>query len=569
MNYGNLFLLFSLALLSACARPGTPTGGPKDTEPPKVDSTRSTPNFTTRFNQKKIEITFDEWVILKDAGAQLVISPPVAKKPEILIKGKTVVVAFDQNEQFRENATYTVNFGTAVRDLHEENPAQDLRFVFSTGDVIDSLRLSGIVTDAYTGEAVENVAVMLYDQPDDDSIPAKERPYYFSRTNKSGQFTISNLRAGSFKCVAVEDGNQNLRWESGNERLAFPDSLVVVADSAIAPLALRLFKNAEKARLLERQTKTYGQLQLKYTARVDSLNIRSTVEGMNLWKVQYADSVVIWYNYPTDTIWNLLAGADTVTVKAGSREDFLKTRRLSWGDVASAIPGSAGSRRKTLEAPPQEPARDSAASVSKTVTLRPGKLWELPFNAPIQQTDTTLWILKKDSLILSTPLFVPDDDRPDLLRMTTPLPSAGMYQLLLAPGAVTDVYGLSNRDTLLRIVNIPDEKQLGGLNLTISELTPGGRYVLQLYNDKLLEEEYQFTAPADTQRVAFTQLPTAAFTVRLIEDVNNDGYWTTGDYYAGRQPERIFTKKLEPLRANWEVEAELSAAQSRGKRDRF
>ncbi|MGI9160575.1 MAG: Ig-like domain-containing protein [Saprospiraceae bacterium] len=560
-------LLFFAALWSACARPGTPSGGLKDTEPPKIDSTRSTPNFTTRFKQKKIELTFDEWIILKDVGQQLLISPPPAKKPDVRIKGKTVVVEFDPQEAFRENTTYTLNFGTAVRDLHEENPAQDLRFVFSTGAVLDSLRLGGIVTDAYSGEPVENVAVALYDPAGSDSLPAKERPYYFARTDKSGQFAIANLRAGRFLCAAFEDGSQNLRLDPGSERVDFPDSLVGVSEAGTAPLALRLFKNSEKTRLLESRTKTYGQIQLLYNGDADTLKIQSAVSDMRLWTARLADSLVVWYDYPRDTLWNLLAGADTIPVKAGLRGDFLKNRRLVWADATPAAAGG-GSRRKPAAAD-ASPAPDTAGLVSKTVTLRPGKPLELPFNGPVQSVDTTRCLLQKDSATLEPPRFVFDAARPDLLRLAAPLSGAGLYRLLLAPGAVTDVYGIANKDTLARLINLPDEKQLGGLNLTLRALKPGAQYVLYLYNDKILEETERFTAEGDARRVLFSRLPAAALTIRLVEDTNGDGHWTSGDYYARRQPEPIFTKKLEPLRANWEVEIEWSASASSGKRDRF
>ncbi len=561
-----LLLLLAATLWGACARPGTPSGGLKDTEPPKIDSTRSTPNFTTRFTQKKIELSFDEWIILKDVGQQLLISPPPAKKPEVRIKGKTVVVEFDPQESFRENTTYSLNFGTAVRDLHEENPAQDLRFVFSTGDVLDSLRLGGIVTDAYSGEPVENVVVALYEPAGSDSLPAKERPYYLARTDKSGQFAIANLRAGRFLCAAFEDGSQNLRWDAGSERVAFPDSLARVSEIGTAPLALRLFKNSEKIRLLEARTKAYGQIQLLYSGDADTIKMQSAVSDMRLWTTRLADSLLIWYDYPQDTLWNLLAGADTIPVKAGARGDFLKNRRLVWADASPTA--GAGSRRKPAAAD-ASPAPDTAGLVSKTVTLRPGKPLELPFNGPVQSVDTTRCTLQKDSATLEAPRFVFDAARPDLLRLVVPLSGAGLYRLTLAPGAVTDVYGIANKDTLARLINLPDEKQLGGLNLTLRALKPGARYVLYLYNDKILEETERFTAESDTRRVVFSRLPAAALTVRLVEDGDGDGRWTSGDYYARRQPEQIFTKKLEPLRANWEVEVEMSASASSGRRDRF
>ena len=152
---------FFLLLLSSCARQGAPTGGPKDTTPPRVDSLASTPNYAVRFQEKKIELRFDEWVTLSDVATQVVVSPPLRTKrvPDISLKGKTVVVEIPENDTLRPNTTYTINFGNAIKDLHEGNPAKDLRFVFSTGDFIDSLSVAGIVTDAYKLEPVENVAV--------------------------------------------------------------------------------------------------------------------------------------------------------------------------------------------------------------------------------------------------------------------------------------------------------------------------------------------------------------------------------------------------------------------------
>jgi len=232
MNFSYLFPVWLLALaLVSCARQGAPTGGPKDTTPPSVDTLYSTRNYSTRFKPSKIELRFDEWVTLSDAANQIVVSPPLAKRPEVILRGKTVTLAFDPSEQLRDSATYTINFGTAVKDLHEGNSAKDLRFVFSTGDLIDSLRVSGRVADALSGEPVENISVMLYDIAA-DSVVRKSRPYYFSRTDKSGRFDIRNVKAGRFKVAAIEDADQNLRWDGENEKIAFLDTLLSVQDSA-------------------------------------------------------------------------------------------------------------------------------------------------------------------------------------------------------------------------------------------------------------------------------------------------------------------------------------------------
>ena len=117
-------------MLTSCATPTTPTGGPRDEAPPVIDTALSTPNFQTKFLKQDISLTFNEWVQLEDVFNQVIISPPLQYKPEIYVKKKSVVIGWDDRETLRENVTYTFNFGESVKDLTEKNPAEKLRFVF-------------------------------------------------------------------------------------------------------------------------------------------------------------------------------------------------------------------------------------------------------------------------------------------------------------------------------------------------------------------------------------------------------------------------------------------------------
>ncbi len=239
-------------LLAACARPVAPEGGPKDSQPPRIDTLRSSRNYSTRFNPRKIDLSFDEWVVLKDAANQVVVSPPLQKRPDVTLKGHTVSVKLDKDEVLHPNTTYTINFGTAVQDLHENNPAKDLRFVFSTGDFIDSLTVSGRVTDAYTCDLADNVAVMLYENLADSAVQ-KELPYYFAYADKAGQFQIQNVKAGTFRCVAVEMAdNYKLKWNPSSERMGFPDTLITLPDTGKVYLQLKISKKTPAQRLLQR-----------------------------------------------------------------------------------------------------------------------------------------------------------------------------------------------------------------------------------------------------------------------------------------------------------------------------
>jgi len=572
MTRYHLPALLFLAVLAffSCARQGAPTGGPKDTTPPKVDSVASSPNFSTRFQESRIRLTFNEWVVLKDAPTQVLISPPLAKRPDITLKGKTVTMEFAEGEVLRPNTTYTINYGNAVQDLHEGNAAKDLRFVFSTGDFLDSLTVAGRVADSFTGDPVENVSVMLYDNFN-DSVPRLEKPFYLAKTDKTGQFLLQNVRPGRFKMVAFEDKDGNLKWNSDNESVAFADTLLTVSPASVRRvMALRLFKDQARFRLFERNANRYGLIKLTYTGPPDSIPLRVVPEvaDLRLLPEKDLDTLLVWYDLPTPIAWQLLAKADTVPVRDLSREDFFKTYRLGFlqdaGNAAATGGGAFGNRRT----PPVTATAAKQVQPPRNVNQNPTHPGFLKFSAPIVTIDTTRWIFTVDSGRVAGYEIRTDSVVLRQLNIILPWQSGKAYNLTLLPGAVTDFYGIRNTDTLRQIFTVLSEKQLGGLNLTVNSLIPDTRYVLQLLNGKELVEERRFITELVQKRLVFTNLLTATYTIQLVEDRNGNGRWDTGDYYAHRQPERIFTKKLEPLRANWEVEATMEAVVDTGARNR-
>ena len=550
-----LLLYMAAAALFSCARQGAPTGGAKDTTPPGIDSSGSTPNFSTRFTQKKIALKFNEWVVLSDVATQVIVSPPLATKPtpKVTLKGKTVTIEFPEEEVLKPNTTYTINFGTAIKDLHENNPAKDLRFVFSTGDFIDSLRVSGSVADAFTEQPVENVTVVLYENTA-DSVVRKQKPLYFARATKDGQFTIENVRAGQFKLAAIEDLSANLKWEEGNERLAFSDSLLTVRDSMGGIPRLRLFKMRPKKRRPEIDAKRYGLVKLKYPTLPDSLPLRIAVPGGRHLSERSGDTLLVWYEQAEAADWQFFAGDDTVAVKTPSKADFLKRHTLRFAD--DAPPPAANTRGNRVV---NTPTPVASTLPPRVITITPGKNALMDFNVPLAAIDTAKWILTYDSLGTRDFSVALDSLLPRRLAFRHRW-STGAHQLTLLPGAVTDLYGTINKDTLRRIVNGLPAKQLGGLNLTVDGLKPGTTYLLQLLNGSNMEEERRFVAEKAEQKFVFSNLPAATYSAQLIEDRNRNGRWDTGDYDAHRQPESLFTKKLDPLRANWEVEATLNAS---------
>jgi hypothetical protein len=228
-----ILLIITPYLFTRCANQGTLTGGAKDETPPDIISSVP-PNYTTHFSSKTVELTFNEYFILKDIAKQLVVSPPMKEKPEFKTKGKTLEIQF--KDSLLPDRTYAINFGDALTDLNEGNPIKNFQYVFSTGSTIDSLEAAGRVIDAVDGKPVESILVMLYSNKADssklnslilDSLPLTSIPLYISRTNKEGKFTLRNLAAGEYKIFALKDGNTNYLFDQAAESVGFQDSLVV------------------------------------------------------------------------------------------------------------------------------------------------------------------------------------------------------------------------------------------------------------------------------------------------------------------------------------------------------
>ena len=208
-----LLSLVTIAItIASCANRGTPTGGEKDTDPPVI--VRAVPeNFSTNFKGNEIRIYFDEYVKIKDAQKQLIISPPMDTAPIITpMSTASKYITIKIEDTLIDNTTYAFNFGESIVDNNEENPYPYYRYVFSTGNTIDSLSVQGYVVDALQEQADPYVSVMLYevDSTYKDSIVYKEKPRYITNTLDSlTTFSIENIKAGKYKLVALKDKNSN------------------------------------------------------------------------------------------------------------------------------------------------------------------------------------------------------------------------------------------------------------------------------------------------------------------------------------------------------------------------
>jgi len=517
----SIFILLLISLAS-CALQKTPTGGEKDTLPPQVSLATPLP-MSTGFTAEKIEIEFDEYVQLQNAREQVLISPPLDEAPEISLKGGRKLVIDFLGQTLRENTTYTVNLGEAIKDNNEGNLLEENVYLFSTGDFIDTLELSGSLTRANYGDPCAGCFALLYpDAP--DSTVLSERPYYLAKANGQGEFLLSNLAGGEYRLVALDDGNSDLLISEG-ESMGFMEGL-------ISPLALDTFGvsvDVFQPAGLEKGLKSFDW-------SIDGRTLSIVTEGL--------DSL--------PDLGGEIAGQIAKIEELDGREDSLRIWFLpaiaSNDEILFLGPEVTDTLRAGRVTPPEE----EKNIIRQSRIPDPESPLELDFTLPIKSIDTSLVKLIRDSL--SIPYSIDLSETPIMGVELEGDFKNGRYILEILPGALVDIYGNQN-DTLKMAVKCPSIESFGNLSLNLN-FEDKGTYLIELLdkNRKVLRS----TSTDSSLTWSNTFLNPGDYFLRVFSDLDGNSLWTTGDFQVKRQPEPVYML-LEPIviRANWDVEQEV------------
>ena len=561
-----------------CANAVAPTGGPKDTTPPVV--VQAVPeNHSVNFVGNKIEITFDEYITLENANQNVLISPPLSEKPDIKLKNKTVVVKF--KESLASNTTYTINFGSAIKDLHEGNPFKDYVYSFSTGDHIDTLSIAGKVLNAEDKKPVENVYVSLYaaDRENLDSLPLSIAPNYITKTDKEGNFSLNGLADKKYLVFALKDVNSNLYFDQPNEEVAFLDSLVAasypqtlmpkvmdtmavdstamkvdsvavgltasrVFDQNALNLTLYMFAEVDSTQmLLEKKLIEEGLLRFVFRHPAKDAVVMTpemlpdTFNLVTLHSPNY--DTVQWYFSPNvkDSLW-VQVKYDTVI--NDSTRYSLKFKE----------PG--GSRRRKREA---EKLKVTNNLVGRGALIQ-GRDLVLKFSEPIvsyAMRDSA--IFKCDTLLYYDRLaFEKADDDGLKYRLTTPFSADSSYSFEVPDSVFWGIRGRTNDRIKVDFHALKDD-EYGNIYITVMPPEGMKQVVVQLTDEsgKVLKQEIV----TKKEEVMFDYLMPAKYKLRAILDADGNGKWSTGNYHRHILPETILEYKdaLE-IRAGWDIDLE-------------
>lgn len=241
INIVVICLFFAVAFFSRCAQTMTPEGGPRDTLAPILLNVEPA-NFSTNFKDKEVRFYFNEYLQIKDAQSQILISPPILPRPTFALKGKGFVMRFQQDTELIPNTTYKIDFGTAIRDNNEGNIAKRFEYIFSTGKDIDSLVMSGQLINAVTGGKIVNGFVMYFadeivtsDTLKGDSTIFKGKQLSLARTDSTGNFIATNLKPMDYRVFAILD-------ENGNQTYDVASDLVGLSNTRYNPATMEEFK---------------------------------------------------------------------------------------------------------------------------------------------------------------------------------------------------------------------------------------------------------------------------------------------------------------------------------------
>ena len=578
-----IFIIIAAAVMYSCANIGNPSGGPIDKTPPIFMRSNPTPN-AVNVKDRKIEIFFDEIVTLKDPSTKIIVSPAQTEMPRMSALGRKVTV--ELVDSLLPNTTYTIDFSNSIQDNNEGNAIDNFAFAFSTGSVIDSMRVSGYVLDSRTLEPMQSVVVGLQSNLADSAFH-KEKLQRVALTNDRGQFTIRNVSPGSYHIFALKDLDRDYKFGNPTEDIAFLDSIIVpsigsreAADTVYNDLneidtimratrpayfpndiLLSMFNEDRKSQYLANNLRVDStRISLTFAAASDTLPSLSIVgrndvpdQWYTLERSQTNDTLTYWIRPPH------LVSADTLMVAT----TYLRTdtaSNLSWGTDTLKFTfqrQKAKKKKKNEETDSLEqirfmelhPLANGTQEVYAPLLLQTGTPIERYSREAFHlqrklQNDTIFYPAEIKSIALRDSTL----SRRDLMLKVDWEPGAA-YTLAVDSLAITDIYGLQTKPLKVDF-NVRKMEEYGNIVFNIPAVRDSA--IVELLDGT---EKIVLRAPVKSHRAELLNLLPGKYYARLFIDRNGNGKYDTGNYDMHLQPEEtVYYPGAINLKKNWDVE---------------
>lgn len=507
-----LYFVLGLFVLG-CAQVVAPSGGPKDTQPPKI--IESIPkNYSTNIYTKTITLTFNEYVLERNLNTELLISPPLKKLPKTYFKGKTFFMSF--TDTLLENTTYQFNFGKGLVDLNEANPLDSSLLVFSTGDYLDSLQISGKVIDAITLEPKEAQLVMLYKNLS-DSVPCKEKPYYYTRTNKEGEFNLNFLAVNGYQLFVLDDKNSNFLFDLPNEAIGFlSENINLVTDTQLTILQFE---------------ETNLQQALKSLSMVNPYNLQAifNLPAKNIELIPTQKHFKKAWYFLQDTVANDTLNfwipepfvLDTLELEVYEQGEILDTTEILFP--------KAESEKKPIQFKVNFLEASSGVPYFGNLTVRA--------NLPFTKIDTNKIFLFEDSVLVESSIeFI--ENKVSFSVNYSWNPEKGYY-ILMEDSSLFSFNQKTNSDTLIQSFEISDKSSFGDIEVNLLDVDSLKSVVLELKNESG-SQVFQSQKGIGSNSFKFNNVGLGSYKLWVTFDEDNNGKFTPGKYGSKLQPERKF-----------------------------
>lgn len=521
---GSTLILFAYA----CATVVNPSGGPADRIAPKRVACFP-PDSSVDFSDRRIVIEFDEFIKTNNPSSQLVMNPFAGKLPQIEAQGKKLIIKLP--DSLKDNTTYTIAFGGAISDITEGNKALELSYIFSTGNRLDSFSISGILTDAYSRETVEDAWIFLH-RKKNGVIDSK--PEYLVRANDNGEFRFSCISEGAYYVYALKDANSDYLFNLPNEKIAFQSEAIILNEEnpIIDSVQLLLFQEPDTIQKVLKSL-LYRNMVLKLCFKIPLQNPEILVSENTpdfLYALNSAnDTLTMWF-------YNSVEDTAVVYIHDGIFNDTI---------VNGLILGQKGRNNESAPIKMEVKSNIHAGSLNHFSPL------ELVFSDPVIRTDPSKIIISQDKDTLPLEIL-----KKDSIGLKWDINAAYKpnkhYKVQILTNCFEDIYGRKN-DSLIYDYTTTDKRDFGDININLS-----GKFESPMIIELLSSGNATFFSKAldaENQIVNIPLIRPGEYTLRLIIDSNNNGNWDTGNLLLQKQPEKvvILPSKIA-IKANWTSE---------------
>lgn len=594
------------ATVAACASIGRPEGGPRDTTPPEFVRSNPEPG-SLNIKRNRIDIFFDENVKLEDVQNKLVVSPTQMQQPVARANGRRITL--ELRDSLIDSTTYTIDFADAVRDLNEGNILDGFAIDFSTGPTLDTLRISGMVFQASNLEPAQGMIVGVYSNLADSAIRTLplER---VTKTNQLGQFTIRNLKPGTYSLYAIDDRNRDWHWDR-SENVAFstvtigpsveevmvndtlrnaagedsvvtrtayhylPDDVLLTwFTEKFKPQYLRDYERTDRRRITFKfgsPSDTVPEITLltgpgagRKLSDISVLEARQGLDSLVYWiadtAVMATDSLLVEARYQkTDTLDRLVWTVDTLKMHVrGATRQQEKDALKQWEEQLKKREKEEKEFPDSVFAPlePKVERVDFKLKSGATQHLHKPAMFES--TVPLASIDSAMWRIEMAVDTLWKPVegavLTLDTANVRMWNLTVPWMEETKYRFTADSAAITDIYGNVNLELKSEFTTKSSE-DYGNITFTITDfdaVPDSAQLMVELLSKSDKPVAWQ---PVNGGSVTFNYVDPETYYARAYIDVNRNGEWDTGEIASRRQPEEVyyFSKKLV-LRKNWDIE---------------